>query len=114
MGGATPDERSVEPTSQPYFFDCKTDVVGLAAIAAQLTVDRPLTALPVKTEGACDHRRVRCSWKTVELHERGIETVISHGWTINDDLQYLLPLTGLSEHVPSGPRPSCCSNLFST
>src|SRR5688572_22806076 len=68
------------------------------ATTHQLTVYLPLAVTTLEPEGASNAWRVVGVWKSVEIRPgwngRGVDTVVRHDRTVNDDLQDLVALSG--------------------
>src|SRR5215207_9839735 len=63
-------------------------------------VDSPLAVISFEPENACHHWRRRCHREVVEIDGlarrdiRGVDAVVSHDWTIDNNLQDLVALPG--------------------
>ena len=66
----------------------------------ELTVDSPLTVISLESESARHYRSRVGAWEVVEIHGlicgyiRGVNAVIGYDWTINQNLQDLVSLSG--------------------
>ncbi len=84
------------PSLDRVTLDGEADIVA----RCELPVDSPLTVVPLEPENACDQRRCGRGREVIKVNclargdIRGVDAVVGHDWTIDDDLQDLIALTG--------------------
>src|SRR5688572_33461445 len=84
----------------PFLYGVSLDAKarGLVTTADKLAINLPLTVAPLKPEGASDALRIGCVGEPVEVgtrrNVRRIDAVVRHLWTIDDDLQDPISLSG--------------------